>query len=76
MDPLARLADVLRHVGEERDDVMVQRGLELVDALDLEGGPLAYLRSLFLRDADLAEFGLGLACQYFDLFPDLELVGC
>ena len=49
VDPPARLGltlgnagvDVLGHVGEEGDDVVVERCLELVDALDLEGGPLA-----------------------------------
>jgi hypothetical protein len=32
---------VLGHVGQEGDDVVVGLGLDLLDALDLEGGALA-----------------------------------
>ncbi len=66
--------DVLGHVGEERDDVVVGDGLELVDARDLERGVRADVRGLLARDADLAELGLRLARENLDLLPDLELV--
>ena len=38
--------DVLGHVGEERDDVVVECRLDLVDARDLERGGVADVRGL------------------------------
>ena len=38
--------DVLGHVGEERDDVVVGDALDLVDARDLERGGVADVRGL------------------------------
>ena len=66
--------DVLGHVGEERDDVVVGDGLELVDALDLERGGRADVRGLLGGDARLPQLGLRLAREDLDLLPDLELV--
>ena len=47
--------------------------LDLVDALDLEGGALADGAASCARDPT-AEFGLRLAREDLDLLPDLELV--
>ncbi len=82
MDPAAGLGvvlaeigvDVLGHVGEERDDVVVGDGFELVDALDFERGVRADVGSLLGGDAGLPQLGLRFAREHLDLLPDRELV--
>ena len=82
MDPAAGLGvplghvgvDMLAHVGEERDDVMVGHGLDGIDLGAVERGVLADPGGLLLGDAALAELCLGFAGQDLDLLPDSVLV--
>ena len=66
--------DILSHIGEERDNVMVGDGLDGVNLFFVELGVLANPRGLFARDANLAHLGVGLAGEHFDLLPDGVLV--
>ena len=68
------LVDVLAHVGEEGDDVVVGHGLDGVDLVLVEVRVLADPGGLLLRDADLAHLGMRLAGQHLDLLPDAVLV--
>jgi hypothetical protein len=70
---LALLTDVLGHVGEERDHVVVGCALDLVDALHREAGLLADDRGGLHRDD--AELRLRPAREDLDLLPDLVFVG-
>jgi hypothetical protein len=66
-------ADELGQMGEEGDDVMLGDALDLVDALDIEGGAAALLPDRlrgFLRDH--AELGQRVAGMGLDLEPDAE----
>ena len=66
--------DVLAHVGEEGDDIVVGDRLDGVDLLLVKGGVVADPRGLLLGDADLPELGLSLAGEHLDLLPDGVLV--
>ena len=66
--------DVLSHVGEEGDDVVVGDGLDGVDLLLVEGSVLADVGGLILGDADLAHLGVSLAGEHLDFLPDGVLV--
>ncbi len=82
MHPAARLGvvlaetgvDVLGHVGEERDDVVVGDGFELVDALDLERGGRADVRGLvgvmpaWPSSACASHASTSISCQIANLF--------
>ena len=70
----ARLrADDLRQMRQEGDDVVLDLGLDGVDARDIEGRGLAFLPDLFRRlFRDLAEFGHGVGGMRFDLEPDAK----
>ena len=82
MDPAARLGlplrhvavDVLAHVGEERNDIVVGDRLDGVDLLLVEVGVLADPRRLLAGDADLTHLGVRLAGEDLDLLPDAVLV--
>ena len=66
--------DILAHVGEERDDVVVGHGLDGIDFGAVEARVLADPRGLFLGDAAGTKLGLRLAGEHFDFLPDGVLV--
>ena len=68
------LVDVLAHVGEEGDDVVVGNGLDSVDLFLVKGSVLADVGGLLLGDADLAHLCVRLAREHLDLLPDGVLV--
>ena len=66
--------DVLAHVGEEGDDVVVGHGLDGVDLVLVEVRVLADPGGLLARDANLAHLGVRLTGQDLNLLPDAVLV--
>jgi hypothetical protein len=72
MEPAAGgRADVLRDVGGEGDDVVIERAFQLFAALRLEGRPRLHHRVILLRHDALG--GQGLAGEQFDLEPYFQL---
>jgi hypothetical protein len=72
VDPLGGLADVLGHVREERDHVVVRLALDLLDPLHFERGAIADQSDVL--GGNHTQLRLGLARQDLDVLPDLELV--
>ena len=66
--------DVLAHVGEEGDDVMMGDRLDSVDLGPIEPGVFTNPGSILFGDAALAEFGLGLTGEHLNLLPNGVLV--
>ncbi len=75
MDEPRFLADVLGHVRQEGDHIVIERLLQFIDAVDGEIRPLANHRNCLSRDDP--ELGLGFTGVNFDFEPGLEfgLVG-
>ena len=72
MKPAARFAvNVFGDVGGESDDVVVQRALEFLAAVEAEGGLRLHLLEVGFRDDALLDKRFG--GKQFDLQPDLQL---
>ena len=70
VDPATVGADVLGHVGQEGDDVVVRDRLDLEHAVGIEVGLRGDRPGGLGRD--LTQVGEGLACGDLDVAPDLE----
>src|SRR5215831_1000496 len=72
MQEAGGLADMLRQIGEEGDDVVLHLALDGVDAIDLEPALLPDRLGRGLRNE--SERGHGIAGMRLDLEPDAEPV--